>query len=498
MTAPRDHEAPPAPTDADRRVNGASPRLANDGRDPLPAGVDRFEDLGNAYRLQRLHGRDLRYVRELGWLTWDGQRWAPDSTGEVHRRIHTVARAIEGYAAELALEASRVESETERDRLRSLSAAYAAWARKSQSERRIRAAAKVASTLEGIAITSAVLDTDDMLITCNSGTVDLRTGEQRGHRREDLITRLAPVDFDPEAEAPTWLAFLERVLPDAEVRAFVQRALGYSLTGATGEQCLFVMHGTGRNGKTTLVEAVRRVLGTYALHVQTDTLMCIGRGRGADNDLVRLRGARFVTAIETGEERRLDEPRIKALTGGDTIAARLLYREPIEFHPVAKIWLATNHRPTVTGTDTGIWRRLRLLPFNVEIQERECDPKLGAKLASEGAGIIAWMLQGCAEWQSGGLRPPEAVLAATAEWRADSDEVARFIGDRCKALEGARTRSSDLYAAYAEWARAEGNREPLSATAFGRRLTEAGHVERRSNGQRFRAGIGLLTEDSAG
>lgn len=461
-------------------------------RDVLPVGVIRDNDLGNAHRLHRLFGDDLCYVSRLGWYIWDKRRWHEDHTGEVHRRIHRMARAIEGLAVELFAEASKATAEDERKRLQNEAQMYLSWARKSQSEARIRACAEVARTLEEIAITSEVLDTDPLLLTTLGGTLEGKGLQLREHRREDRITKLANASCDRNAKAPTWDSFLDRILPDRAVRDFLQRAIGYSLTGETGEQCMFVCHGMGANGKSTLLETFRYVLGDYAVHVQADTLMAIGRGRGADNDLMRLRGARFVTAIETGEDKRLDEPRIKSLTGGDTVTARLLYREPVEFKPVAKIWLATNHRPEVTGTDDAIWRRLRLIPFEVQIPEAERDHGLAARLRAEANGILAWMIRGCLQWRKHGLRPPEAVLAATSEWRADSDEVARFVGECCEVIESVRVQSGHLYASYAEWARAQGNREPLTRTAFGRRLTESGFVESRTSNARYRKGIGLL------
>jgi putative DNA primase/helicase len=457
----------------------------------LPEGVVHGTDLAAAHLLVDQHGRDLRYCGELGWLAWDARRWAGDDTAERRRRMHCVGRSIELYAAQLLEDAARATSKTEAEELRAQAQKYARWARQTQTDSGIAHALSVAEAL--VPLRAAALDLAPMLVTTRSGTLDLRAdgNELRDFRREDLITRLTGCAYDPHAAAPAWEAFVERVLPDAEVRAFVQRALGYSLTGDTSEQIMFIAHGVGANGKSSLLETVRHVMGDYATHVQTDTLMAIGRPRGADNDLMRLRSARFVTAIESGEGKRLDEPRIKSLTGGDTVTARLLYHEPIEFRPTAKLWLATNHRPEVTGTDHAIWRRLRLIPFEVTIPEAERDPELQAKLRAESDGILAWMVRGCLDWQQGGLRAPEAVMAATESWRADSDELMRFIVDRCEVLEGVRTRSGDLYAAYTTWARAEGNREPLSSQAFGRRVTEAGFAEQRAKDARYRRGIGL-------
>jgi len=465
--------------------------------DKLPAGVVDDSDLANAYRLQHSDGQDLRHSGELGWLVWDGCHWAPDTTGEVDRRVYRMARRLDLRAAEMFTAAAKanMEDEVQADAAKKLYArakALSSWARKSQDIKRIKACSDVARRLEGIAIRAAQLDQHPDLLVTASHTVDLRKGVKRGHRREDLITRMCRVTFDPDAKAPLWEAFVARVLPDPEVRAFVQRSLGYSLTGSTGEQCMFVCYGGGANGKSTLLETVRHVLGDYAAHCQTDTLMSAGKhGRGTDNDLARLRGARFVTAIESGESRRLDEERIKTLTGGDTIAARFLYREFFEFRPDMKLWLACNHQPEVRGTDDAIWRRLRLIPFEVQIPPEERDGELPAKLRAEAPGILAWMAQGCAEWQRGGLQPPEAVMAATTSWRAEANDVARFVEECCVVLDVAKCKSSVLYAAYRQWAAEQGT-ELMTAKAFAMRLRDLGHQPDRTNAEgRIWRGIGL-------
>jgi putative DNA primase/helicase len=455
--------------------------------DELPEGVEPSTDLAMAHRIARWHGADLRHCPPLGgWYAWDGRVWRRDEA-EACRRTQAASVELMRIAAD-AIEAARDDS------ARAAATALLNTARKAQAEPAIRRALGLAKVLAPIACSPDAFDRDPWLLTCTNGTLDLRTGKLGSHVREHMITRRAGAAYDVDAPAPTWTGFVERILPDAEVRAFVQRALGYSLTSDTGEQVMFIAHGAGANGKSTLLEAVRHVLGDYTVHVQTDTLMAIGRPRGADNDLMRLRGARFVTAIESGEGKRLDEQRIKSLTGGDTVAARLLYSEPVEFRPGGKIWLATNHRPEVTGTDHAIWRRLRLVPFEVTIPELERDPELPAKLRTELPGILVWMVRGCLEWQRISLSAPDAVKLATESWRADSDELARFIADCCVVSECLRWRSGDLYAAYKAWASAEGNRDPLSSQAFGRRLTDAGHAETRSNGQRYRRGLGLNQE----
>jgi len=465
----------------------------------LPAGVIAGTDLASAYLLVRRHGADLCYCAELDWLVWDGMRWQRDQMGEVHRRLHDIGRSLEMSAKQLRIASAKERRNGNAEEANALAAEakrIGDWGTGLQRKKGMSSAENVARDLSEVRVRANAFDRDPGAISCLTGTY---VGEMMPHRREDMITRLANTGYARDAEAPIWEAFLERIQPDPEIRAFLQRALGYSLTGHTGEQCMFVCHGhLGANGKSTLLETVRYVLGDYAVHVQGDTLMSIGRARGADNDLMRLRGARFVTAIETEEGRKLDEPRIKSLTGGDTMTARLLYHEPVEFVPVAKIWLATNHKPDVNGSDEAIWRRLRLIPFEVQIPEEERDPNIGHRMRSEAPGILAWMLDGMSQWMDGGLRPPEAVMAATREWREESDELAKFIFEMCVRLPSARCAAGQLYSAYADWARASGTATPLTMTAFGRRLSELGYRESKSSDRRWRNGLGLRNVGSGG
>lgn len=477
----------PAPR---KRTNGSRSRVPSTPigtSDALLDGIDPHTDLANAHRLVREHGDDLRHCVELGWLTWNGRAWSRDD-GEPVRRAADVAQRLLSYAAAQLARAQGKEAQAAAE-------ALLVHARKSQSEPAIRRALELAKHLAPIACSADAFDRDPWLFNCAEGAIDLRKGVLREHRRDDLITRMCPVAYDPNAKAPVWEACLARVLPDADLQGFLQRVFGYTLTGSTGEQILVICYGSGANGKSTVLETVRRLLGDYAAHAQTSTLMHV-RERGADNDLVRLRGARFVTAIESGEGRRLDEERIKSLTGGDTITARLLYHEPIEFLPQFKLFVACNHRPEVRGTDHGIWRRLRLVPFDVQIPEAERDPQLGSKLDAEAPGILAWMVRGCLDWQRDGLQPPGAVLAATTEWRSDSDVVAQFIAERCVVMAGVSAMAGALHADFQTWARAQGL-EPMTQQAFGRRLTDAGHEQKRSTGGRKRwIGIGLQAEGS--
>jgi putative DNA primase/helicase len=301
--------------------------------------------------------------------------------------------------------------------------ALASHALKSESARAIHSALDLAQSEAKIVVHTDSLDTDPLLLNVNTGTIDLRTGHQHPHDRGDLITKLAPIDYDPHAKAPAWQAFLDRVLEgDQALAELLRRAVGYSLTGTTGEQVLFILHGAGANGKSTFLEILRALHGDYGQQAPPELL--VDRRNIIPNDVARLPGVRCLAAAESGEGGRLNESLVKSLTGGDTVAARFMRGEWFEFTPQFTPWLATNHKPTIRGTDEGIWRRIRLIPFNVTIPPDQRDPDLPAKLRAELPGILNWALEGCLAWQADGLTNPAAVEEATAEYRAEQDTSA--------------------------------------------------------------------------
>jgi len=456
---------------------------------PLPEGASgtgptdeaRFTDLGNARRLVALHGRDLRFCHPWGrWLIWTGRRWAEDETGEIMRRARDVPRALHAEAAECADSKARE--------------ALAAWALACESEARLRAMVSLARSEPGIPVLPGELDADPWVLNVTNGTVDLRSGELRPHRREDLITKMAGAGYDPGAVCPTWEAFLTRIMDGNEgLIGFLRRAVGYTLTGDTREQCLFLLYGTGANGKSTFIETVRTVLGDYARQASFDTFLA-GKQDATRNDVAALVGARFVAAVEASQGRRLAEVLVKLLTGGDTVTARFLYHEFFEFRPVFKLFLACNHKPIIRGTDNAVWRRIRLVPFTVTIPEEEQDRNLPAKLRAEAEGVLAWAVRGCLEWQREGLKPPQEVMAATQAYREEMDPLAGFLGESCVMSPGVKAAASDLYRAYKAWCEKTGE-EPVTQTTFGLRLGERGFSRvRHSGGRFFWHGIALASE----
>jgi putative DNA primase/helicase len=372
-----------------------------------------------------------------------------------------------------------------------------AWALKSEDARRINAMIELARSEPGIAIKPEDLDRDPWLFNCSNGTLDLRSGKLREHRRDDLLTKLCPTPYEPEATCPLWEKTLSTIFAEnASLVDYLRRLCGYCLTGTTGEQILPIFWGEGSNGKSLVFEVVRFVLGTEYVGVGANELLGSGNGNYEPHPtyLADLFGRRLVTLAETREGGRLNEAQIKKLTGGDRIKARGMREDFWEFTPTHKIWLATNHKPDVRGTDHGIWRRLRLLPFTVRFwdpDKRETGPEhlradkgLPDKLKAEASGILAWMVRGCLEWQAGGLNEPEEVQIATSEYRGEQDVIAAFIRDRCQVDPEYECRAGDLYAAYRQWHEASGESgKPMSGRRFGEELPKKGYPKKTSNGR---------------
>ncbi|QIN82500.1 hypothetical protein GBA63_07465 [Rubrobacter tropicus] len=440
-------------------------------------------DSGNADRLVREHREAFRYCEPLGgWLTWNGLRWKVDNAA-IHEKARRIGRA-------LLQEAADEKDNHVRDRL-------IQHARYSLSdpgiERMVRRATKDASVRVG----PAAFDSYPYLMNVWNGTVDLRTGELHGHDRENLITMLAPVAYYPDADGTEWDTFLERVLPDEELREFMRTSVGYSAIGNAAEHVMFILYGLGANGKSTFTETLKAVLGDYAHRTNTNTLVNSGGGpNGATPDLANLKGRRFTYASESEEGQRLDEATIKSITGGGTINARHLYGKPFEFEPSHTLWLETNHKPRVKGTDPAIWRRLMLVPFTVAIPKPEQDRHLPEKLREQASGVLNWIVRGAMDWHtSDGLVAPKPVEDATEEYRSDMDRIGQFIQEMCDTGPGKQVPIGKLYEAYKSWVELDGNTEKVEGKiTFGQRLEGKGFNKGRANngsGTRVYEGIAL-------
>jgi putative DNA primase/helicase len=440
-------------------------------------------DAGNSERLVDTYGEHIRYCYPWKcWLVWDGLRWAKDDAGEVVKMARATARKIHEDAA-------REPDTAEQQKI-------SKWAIQSQNENRINAMISLARP--DVAVPPDGLDADPWLLSVENGTLDLRTGELREHRPEDLITKLAPVAYDPDAQAPRFEQFLRETLKTDDLIGFVRRFAGYSLTGSTEERVFAILHGAGKNGKSTLIELLQDVLGDYAKNTDTETILQ-KKYAGVGNDVAALKGARFVAAAEVEQGRRLAESKVKQLTGRDTVTARFLFAEPFDFRPQFKLWLSTNNKPEIKGTDNAIWDRIRLIPFTERFEGERQDNRLPEKLREEASGVLAWMVRGCLEWQAEGLGMAESVDAATQEYREEMDTLAAFIEDVCAVHAGAQASASNLWTAYKIWCEKAGE-NPGTQKTFGARLKDRGFSDFRfsagaEKGRKGWAGIGLRVND---
>lgn len=441
-------------------------------------------DVGNGERLIDRHRGKLRFcARFRRWYAWSGTRYELDERGAVDQLAIESIRAMQGEAAGMVGDNDKAKRLFEH-------------AMRCEANRKIKDMIERASKLPGVHVGPDELDADPWLFNAADATIELRTGEPRPHRQADLMTKASSVRFDPRATCPAFIEFLKTIFAgnDSLIR-FVQRLFGYSLTGLTSERSLFIFWGGGANGKSTLLAVLRHVLGDYAIQAPAGVLMA-RRAEGIPNDIARMKGARMISAVETDEGRRIAEALIKQLTGGeDMLTGRFLYAEHFDFKPEFKLYVATNHKPEVRGTDDGVWDRVKLVPFGVRIAEEDRDLDLIDRLKAEAPGILAWAVQGCLDWQRGGLAAPAAVRAATHGYRAEMDRLGEFIADECVTGEGRTVGATDLYTRFKVWCQLRGE-EPMTQTRFGRQLEERGFGTKRDEGTRRTLRTGICTRVS--
>jgi putative DNA primase/helicase len=444
-------------------------------------------DTGNAELFVELNRNVAKYAPGLDWVIWDVSRWAVDGDG----------RALDltkGVAEWIRLEAERLQSEEPSEPAKASAAKQAlVWAKQSESHGKRAAMLNLARVERSVVVNVGALDSDPYLLNVENGTFNLQSGVMRPHNRDDLITKMAPVTYRPGAQCPRWLEFLKRIFAgDRDLIAFVQRFAGYSLTGDTEEHAFAILFGQGANGKSTLTEVLAAIAGDYAAHTPLETFTADRQSSSTSNALARLRGARSVFGTELNAGARLAEATIKQVTGGDVISARFLYREYIEFQPRFKLWMVTNHRPRV-GTDEGMFRRIRLIPFVVTIPPAERDPKLKASLLEEKSGILNWLLEGVAQWRRNRLGTCDAVRAGTNQYQADMDPLADFLEQCARIKPSARVNAGVFYQAYCEFAKQEGDK-PMSHRALTRHLKLQG-IEAKPGRVRTYVGIDLKEEE---
>lgn len=415
-------------------------------------------DTGNAERFAAQHRDKARYVGAWKtWMVWDGRRWQRDDRNAVGLLAKQTARSLD----------DEVSAEPDDDR-RKLLRKHAA-----ESESRAGRENMVALARAELAAAPEDFDRDPWALNVTNGTIDLRTGELRPHQREDMLTKLAPVDFDPDATAPRWDAFLDRAMgSNPALVGYLQRIIGYALAGSTREHVLVFSHGTGDNGKSVFHRTIADLLGDYGSKAPRG-LLYQSKNERHPTELADLFNARFVLCPEVARGQRFDEGLVKDLVGEDKIKARRMHQDFWEFTPTHKLFICGNHKPVITGTDHGIWRRIRLVPWNVTIPPEEKDRGLLDKLRAELSGILAWAVRGCLAWQRDGLGEPSEVGEATEAYREESNPLAEFLASRCTFEPGAKMSRRALRAAYEVWAR-ENGAEPIGARRFADALRDRG------------------------
>lgn len=484
-TAPTSSGTPPKTSPSSSAQAAATSSMSAPTQQPEPAVVatDTTDDGRQwhrgqprfAYLLAQHYGDELMHVHGIGWHVWDGRRWAED-TGQAKRAVLALLHA--GWQAALH------DKDMEKD------------VKACNSASGINGVLDIAAALETFAVTVADLDADPYLLNCANGTLDLRTGELRAHDPADRITKVTRGAHDPAATGARWQAFLETVLPDVDVRSFLQRLAGLALLGRVTEHVFPIATGTGANGKGTTYNALLWAMGDYGHVAEPDLFMAARTNANAASPAkVSLRGVRLVVVSETERHHKLAEALMKNLTGGDPVTARPLYGKPITFDPSHTPLMVTNFLPKVSGDDPATWRRIRVVPFNVTVPESERDPHLGEHLQLDADAVLAWAVAGYAEYERIGLAAPEAVKVATEHYQHDSDAVARFVEDCCITGPHYHATVAELWERWTRWKAVEGG-EDMSKKAFNQALERHGFsADVMPGGRRIRRGIGLQAED---
>ncbi|MFQ3845099.1 phage/plasmid primase, P4 family [Staphylococcus pseudoxylosus] len=432
--------------------------------DVKPAKKDKrysYDDTGNAERLKDLFGENIRFnYTSNTWMYYDGKRWKHDDTGRM--KILT-DKVVENMKNEKLFVADGVDQE-DMEKYR-----YRHWKDSRNHNKKVNMMKECEHLLP---VTNETFDNDFNLFNVQNGFIDLKAGKLNDHERKNYFTKISHVEYTDKSDCPKWDEFLDDIfLGNQELVRFIQRAVGYSLSGHTSEQVLFVLYGNGRNGKSVFLDILNEIFGNYSTNIQPQAIMASKNQSDASPEIAKLDGARLVTTTEPNEGERFDEGLLKQLTGGDRVSARKLYENEFEFTPQFKLWMATNHKPYVRGRDEGIWRRFVIIPFDKQIPLHEIDRDLTKKLKRELPAIMRWCVDGFLEWQRVGLSEPKIIKEQRDEYRVEMDSIASFINDCCELNPMQKIKSSELFSAYDRWAK-DNNQHIMSSTKFGREMAK--------------------------
>jgi len=438
-----------------------------------PAKKFRLTELGNAERIAYEYGHTIKYVGEMGWLIWDGKRWRYDTKKEIERITNKVLRGLYKSSDEMEIK----------------------WAR--MCERRNIRMNSIKDLMPLVPGERDEFDKHKYLFNLENGILNLKTGKLQPHDRELNLTKITNVVFDEKEECPEWMLFLNQIFKgDNDLIEYMQRLAGYSLTADISEQSIYFLVGGGSNGKSTFVNIIKKIMGDYGLQTNSNTFIK-KKDAGANNDIARLVNSRFVSAVESEEGEKLQESLVKTITGGEPLLARFLRQEFFEFTPEFKVFFTTNHKPIIGGVDDGIWRRVKIIPFTLNLKPHQRDKKLEEKLSLEMPGILNWVLAGCLKWQKSGLKEPRVVAEATGNYKEDMDILAPFLSEVCyidePKNETIRIEAKELYNVYDKWCFGSGERS-LGNRSFYRMLETKGFGKVKGAGNKtFLTGI-TLTE----
>lgn len=442
-----------------------------------------WDDTGNADRFMDTFGKLVKYSYiDKCWYCYNGGYWETDNEGKV-------AQYIDMTVDNMRNEKLHVSADVDPEKAKEAWDKFLKKTRSNSSKKAI-----LNEVQHRVPVLHGEFDQDKTLLNTSNGYVDLSSGILYEHDIKKMFSQQADVDYTDNIDCPEWSEFLDQIFDnDQELIHYIQKAVGYSATGSIKEQVMFILYGNGRNGKSIFIDTISDILGTYAKSMQADSIMVRQNSSGANSDIARLESARLVTSSEPNEGVRLDEGLVKQLTGGDKVTARYLYGKEFEFKPQFKLWLATNHKPIIRGTDDGIWRRLMLIPFKVQIPTDKVDKDLKYKLQRESVGILNWIVEGALMWQREGLNPPASVTNASRQYREEMDVISLFVDDCCEVSDSYRAPAGELFKKYQSWAN-ENSEYSMSKQKFGREMRQKFEMKKTMNG-RFYLGL-KISQDS--